>query len=88
MPFFGAVANPSHQNAQRLLEWMSACLVAIVSSIVTLCWIWSSDISGGLAASSKTTQRTVVSEQKHQVLSDNDLKVTESAVSFESERLI
>lgn len=84
MLFFGAVSHPSHQDAQRLLEWMSVCLVAIVSSIVTLCRIWSSDISGGLAAQSKTTQRNVDSEQKHQVLSDNDVKLTESAVSFES----
>ena len=84
MPFFDAVPHPSHQDAQRLLEWMSVCLVAIVSSIVTLCLIWSSAISGGLAASSKTTQRNVDSEQKHQVLSDSDMKLTESAVSFES----
>lgn len=83
MLFFGAVSHP-HRDAQRLLEWMSVCLVAIVSSIVTLCRIWSSDISGGLAALSKTTQRNVDSEQKHQVLSDNDVKLTESAVSFES----
>lgn len=67
---------------------MSVCLVAVVALIVTLCWAWSSDTSGGLAASTKTTRRNVVSEQTHQVLSDNDMKVTESAVYFESERLI